>query len=466
MNHKILFILSSFIFLNGELKANIIPSDQCAIILMATKNKSEAFVELKKYENIAINPILVESNNGFFAASLGLIKKTESQKFIKDNEKILPKGTYCGNTDRYVSIIRINQDNENNQPSKSIDAKVELKKQAVNAGDVKKEVNEEKIVNNNKSSNLGNFEDQLVERRKSVSYASLLNGLRPGVDNKNDLNKRSDFRDKIEENIAIKIDSQQKNFEMMSGERICIKGPASFYTDPKEFQPREICFQRGGYQIIKFPYMPKIFGKSLDDDLLDMLTKYKNCYVNEDMQNHKRTAFKSININCSIPKELRQGSEFGVSFEVITSFIDSHWKEKLWRIGSAEYFFCGPTKAGFNTNDFLRTPFALELKKKYGEFYAKENGINSDANMKSYIDKSFDEMIRSSQRDLFKLGFSSGVSSLSVYEFQQSESKRCDSGQSVYSIGVVEAGDYDSIFNRIISKYNMRRSSNTTSPKF
>lgn len=85
----------------------LIPNAQCAVIVMASKDTQLVLDTLKKYQDIAPSPSAIESNNGFFAASLGIFDRAEGASFIKAQlaNGLLPKDAYCGNTERYVRVL-------------------------------------------------------------------------------------------------------------------------------------------------------------------------------------------------------------------------------------------------------------------------------------------------------------------------------------------------------------------------
>jgi hypothetical protein len=90
----------------------LIPNEQCAVIVMASKDTQLVLDSLRNYQAIAPSPLAIESNNGFFAASLGIFSRSEGASFIKTQLAAgrLPKDAYCGNTERYVRTIYPNQD--------------------------------------------------------------------------------------------------------------------------------------------------------------------------------------------------------------------------------------------------------------------------------------------------------------------------------------------------------------------
>ena len=73
--YKIFSTLTFFFFAVNFVSASVIPEGKCAIITGASKSKKDVLKTLKKYSNY-VDPIAVESNNGYFAFSLGIYEKS------------------------------------------------------------------------------------------------------------------------------------------------------------------------------------------------------------------------------------------------------------------------------------------------------------------------------------------------------------------------------------------------------
>lgn len=91
------------------LSQSAIPADQCAIITGATKDPAVALKAIEKFKDYV--PVVIESSNGYLAPSLGIYYKDGAKELVEDfkKDKIIPDDSYCGNADRFVSVLYPNQ---------------------------------------------------------------------------------------------------------------------------------------------------------------------------------------------------------------------------------------------------------------------------------------------------------------------------------------------------------------------
>jgi hypothetical protein len=90
---------------------SVIPSSDCAAIIMASKDQKVVLETLKKYADLAPSPVLIRSNNGYYAAALGIFNKKEGVAFIKENvgANRIPKDSICTNASRFIEILHPNE---------------------------------------------------------------------------------------------------------------------------------------------------------------------------------------------------------------------------------------------------------------------------------------------------------------------------------------------------------------------
>ena len=102
-------LFSTLIVGQQAISQSAIPDDKCAIITGATKDPEVALKEIEKYKDYS--PVVVKSSNGYLAPSIGIYYKDGSQELVEDfkRDKIIPDDAYCGNADRFVSVLYPNQ---------------------------------------------------------------------------------------------------------------------------------------------------------------------------------------------------------------------------------------------------------------------------------------------------------------------------------------------------------------------
>jgi hypothetical protein len=107
---SLLALISALMVGHQAVSQSAIPDDKCAIITGATKDPEVALQAIKKFQEFG-NPVVVQSSNGFLAPSIGLYYKDGSKELVKDfkKDKIIPDDSYCGNADRFVSVLYPNQ---------------------------------------------------------------------------------------------------------------------------------------------------------------------------------------------------------------------------------------------------------------------------------------------------------------------------------------------------------------------
>ena len=124
--NKIFSIFIFFFFAINSVSASVIPDGKCAIITGASKSKKDVLKALKKYSDY-VDPIAVESNNGYFAFSLGIYEKSKSKSVLNEfkGKGLIPKDSYCGNVKRFIAILYPNKDYTalTDQPSNQNDSK-------------------------------------------------------------------------------------------------------------------------------------------------------------------------------------------------------------------------------------------------------------------------------------------------------------------------------------------------------
>ena len=104
-----LIIVSVLFFGQQALSQSAIPDDKCAIITGATKDPAVALKAVEKFKDYV--PVVIESSNGYLAPSLGIYYKDGAKELVEDfkKDKIIPDDSYCGNADRFVSVLYPNQ---------------------------------------------------------------------------------------------------------------------------------------------------------------------------------------------------------------------------------------------------------------------------------------------------------------------------------------------------------------------
>ena len=106
-----LILVSTSIVGQKALSQSAIPEDKCAIITGATKDPKVALRAIEKFKDFG-NPVVIQSSNGYLAPSIGIYYKDYSKELVEDfkKDKIIPDDSYCGNADRFVSILYPNKD--------------------------------------------------------------------------------------------------------------------------------------------------------------------------------------------------------------------------------------------------------------------------------------------------------------------------------------------------------------------
>ncbi|MDA9776615.1 sel1 repeat family protein, partial [Paracoccaceae bacterium] len=102
-------LISAFIVGQQALSQSAIPEDKCAIITGATKDTEVALKAIEKFKDYV--PVVIESTNGYLAPSIGIYYKDGSKELVEGfkKDKIIPDDSYCGNADRFVSVLYPNQ---------------------------------------------------------------------------------------------------------------------------------------------------------------------------------------------------------------------------------------------------------------------------------------------------------------------------------------------------------------------
>ena len=87
-------------------KGRLIPEDQCALITSASKDESVILDKLVNYTFFS-DPLGVKSNNGYIAASIGVVQKRDSQNILREfkSKGLIPGDSYCANEIRFVSLL-------------------------------------------------------------------------------------------------------------------------------------------------------------------------------------------------------------------------------------------------------------------------------------------------------------------------------------------------------------------------
>ena len=100
-----LIIVSVLFFGQQALSQSAIPDDKCAIITGATKDPKVALKAVEKFKDYV--PVVIESSNGYLAPSLGIYHKDGAKELVEEfkKDKIIPDDAYCGNADRFVSVL-------------------------------------------------------------------------------------------------------------------------------------------------------------------------------------------------------------------------------------------------------------------------------------------------------------------------------------------------------------------------
>jgi hypothetical protein len=108
---SMILIMSAPILTNAQTTESVIPSTDCAAIVMASKEQEIVLETLKKYANMAPSPVLIQSSNGYFAAALGIFNKKEGLAFVKENISAnrIPKDSVCLNAKRFIGILYPNE---------------------------------------------------------------------------------------------------------------------------------------------------------------------------------------------------------------------------------------------------------------------------------------------------------------------------------------------------------------------
>ena len=102
-------LISALIVGQQAFSQSAIPDDKCAIITGATKNPEDALKAIQKFKDYV--PVVIESSNGYLAPSIGIYSKDGAKELVEDfiKDKIIPDDSYCGNADRFVSVLYPNQ---------------------------------------------------------------------------------------------------------------------------------------------------------------------------------------------------------------------------------------------------------------------------------------------------------------------------------------------------------------------
>ena len=101
--------ISALIVGQQAFSQSAIPEEKCAIITGATKDPEVALKAIEKFKDYV--PVVIESTNGYLAPSIGIYYKDGSKELVEDfkKDKIIPDDSYCGNADRFVSVLYPNQ---------------------------------------------------------------------------------------------------------------------------------------------------------------------------------------------------------------------------------------------------------------------------------------------------------------------------------------------------------------------
>lgn len=136
------------------LHANIIPENQCAIIVGSTADPADAGKLVSKYSSVAKKMAVIKSNNGYYAASLGIFDRKEGIDLLAKlkAEAKIPSDAICANHSRFVEVMYL--DNATTKASDSAlsanahktDKKTELNRNA----EISKSNDEKKITEENK----------------------------------------------------------------------------------------------------------------------------------------------------------------------------------------------------------------------------------------------------------------------------------------------------------------------------
>ena len=102
-------LISALIAGQQVFSQTVIPDDKCAIITGATKDPKLALKAVEMFKEFA--PVVIESNNGYLAPSLGIYYKDGAKELVEQfkRDKIIPDDAYCGNAERFVSVLYPNQ---------------------------------------------------------------------------------------------------------------------------------------------------------------------------------------------------------------------------------------------------------------------------------------------------------------------------------------------------------------------
>ncbi|MDG2378191.1 MAG: hypothetical protein P8M29_04785 [Tateyamaria sp.] len=119
----ILIYFSALIFGHQAVGQSVIPPNQCAIITGATKDPEFALDTIEKFKGIG-DPLVIQSNNGFLATSIGIFDKSQADIKVAEfkAKKIIPSDSYCGNADRFIAILYPNKNFNTllNEPEKNL----------------------------------------------------------------------------------------------------------------------------------------------------------------------------------------------------------------------------------------------------------------------------------------------------------------------------------------------------------
>ena len=87
----ILIYFSALIFGHQAVGQSVIPPNQCAIITGATKDPEFALDTIEKFKGIG-DPLVIQSNNGFLATSIGIFDKSQADIKVAEfkAKKIIP----------------------------------------------------------------------------------------------------------------------------------------------------------------------------------------------------------------------------------------------------------------------------------------------------------------------------------------------------------------------------------------
>lgn len=92
-----------------------IPTNKCAIIVASRKTKKEVTNYIDENINNTKYLNVYKSNNGWYAISIGFIKKSQSKKILDDFKKknIIPFDSLCSEGARYISELSPNMYTQN-----------------------------------------------------------------------------------------------------------------------------------------------------------------------------------------------------------------------------------------------------------------------------------------------------------------------------------------------------------------